>query len=105
MRKMVSQCNTADFKLIEHLVKSKGDRPSSLTKKQKLAVAAVFAFAHAGLTFPEIYAIREIIFWDDGTWEYRFHHLPEARAVMARLQTPTVRSAIQSALKDLGTKQ
>ena len=105
MRKIRSQCNTADFKDIEHLASAYNTPemldPSTLKNKQKLALAAVFAFTKAGLSFRDIYTIKEILFWDDGTWEYRFHPVPAAKAVIARLREPKVRSAINDALRNL----
>lgn len=104
MPRIVSQCNTADFKMVEQLALS-GNRDAavSLPKKQKLALVAVFAFIKAGFTFPQLRTIKEILFWDDGRWEYRFHNVPAAREVITKLRDPITRAAINAALKDFGT--
>lgn len=105
MPRIRSQCNTADFKDIEHLASTYNNPemldPSTLKKKQKLALAVVFAFTKAGLSFRDIYTIKEILFWDDGRWEYRFHPGLAARAVLNRLREPTVKRAIEDALRNL----
>jgi hypothetical protein len=105
LSRIVSQCNTADFKLIEHLANSQDERVgASLKPKQRLALAAVFAFTKIGLTFEEIYTIKEILFWDDGRWEYRFHHVPAARAVYQKLAAPGATKAIAEAMKSIVKK-
>lgn len=104
MSRIVSQCNTADFKMVEQLALSENrDTAVSLPKKQKLALVAVFAFIKAGFTFPQIHTIKEILFWDDGRWEYRFHNVPAAREVITKLHDPTTKAAIDAALKDFWT--
>lgn len=103
MPKILSQCNTADFKEVEQLAMKEGTRGTeALPRKKKLALIAVYAFIKAGLTFPEIHNIREILFWDDGRWEYRFHNLPAASETIAKLRNPDTRAAMNLALKDFG---
>lgn len=105
MSRIVSQCNTADFKLIEQLASSEDKRAGvSLKPKERLALAAVFAFTKIGLTFPEIFTIKELLFWDDGRWEYRFHHVPAARAVYQKLAAPGAGKAIAEAMKSIVKK-
>jgi hypothetical protein len=104
--RIVSQCCTADFKSVEQLALSENrDEAVSLPRKQKLALVAVYAFIKAGFTFSQIYNIKEILFWDDGRWEYRFHNLPAAKEVIDKLRDPETRAAMNAALKDFGTKQ
>ena len=105
MSKIVSQCNTADFKLIELLANSEDKRVAvSLKPKERLAMVAVFAFVKIGLTFEEIYTIKELLFWDDGRWEYRFHHVPAARAVYQKLAAPGAGKTIAEAMKSIVKK-
>jgi len=105
LSKIVSQCNTADFKFIEQLANSEDKRAGVILKpKERLAMVAVFAFTKIGLTFDEIYAIKEILFWDDGRWEYHFHNVPAARAVYQKLAAPGAGKAIAEAMKSIVKK-
>jgi hypothetical protein len=65
-----------------------------------LTVAA--ALTAAGINFKDLYKIREILFWDDGSWIFKFFHDAKARALHIKLDTPEVRIAITKALETLG---
>jgi hypothetical protein len=101
-RTIITQCNTADFKFAVGLATSKDEEPTPvLSNKQKLALSAVAALTSAGLTFDEIYTIKELLVWSNGEWVYRFHRVPAAKAVRAKLLEPATVDMIGAALKNL----
>lgn len=103
MPRIVSQCNTADFKEVEQLALKEGPKGTgALPKKKKLALVAVYALIKAGFTFTQIHTIKEILFWDNGRWEYRFHNVPAAREVIVKLNEPATKAAMNLVLKDFG---
>lgn len=106
MSRILTQCSTADLKaIIEFSLSQKEGSPTpQLNKKQGAALLAVAALTHAGLTFEEIHAIRELIFWDNGTWIFKFHKTPKAQSVKNKLSEPKTRNLIQEKLAQIGTK-
>lgn len=104
-RKIVGQCDTATFRDIEHLVSTFGTPEqwdlSTLSRKQQRALIVAAALTAAGIDFKDLYKIREIFFWDDGSWVFKFFHDAAARTLRIKLDTPEVRIAITSALKTL----
>jgi hypothetical protein len=75
---------------------------STLSRKQQRALLVAFALVEAGINFKDLYKIREILFWDDGSWIFKFFHNAEARALRIKLDTPEVRIAITKALETFG---
>ena len=96
MPKIIGQCNTADFKSIEHLALTLKNPemldPSTLSRKQKLALVVMAALKEAGIKFQEAYKIREILFWDDGHAEFKFLNVPGARGLLMKLDQPKIKT-------------
>ncbi len=106
MRRIIGQCNTADFKSIEHLALVLTSQPemldtSTLSRKQKLALGVIAALAEAGIKLRECYKIREILFWNDGSANFRFFTVPGTRELMLKLNEPKVRADMARGLKNM----
>jgi len=67
-RRIVGQCNTADFRHLEHLadVLAYGGEidTSNLSNKQKMAVLVLRHFQKSNVPFKVLLKLREIIVWD-----------------------------------------
>jgi len=94
--RIIGQCNTADFKGIEHLAwtleKPEIFDPSTLSRKQKLALLVMAVFQEIGIKPKETYKIREILFWDDGHIEFKFFNVPGARELLMKLNQPKIKT-------------
>jgi hypothetical protein len=104
-RKIVGQCDTATFRDIVHLVNTLNTPEqsdfSTLSKKHQRALIVVLALLKAGISLKDIYKIREILFWDDGGWTFKFSHDAAGRALRIKLDTPAVSVAITKVLEAL----
>jgi len=96
MSRIIGQCNTADFKGIEHLALALEDPEmldiGALSRKQKLALLVMAAFKESGIKPKETYKIREILFWDDGHIEFKFFNVPGARELLMKLNQPKIKA-------------
>lgn len=107
MSRIIGQCNTADFRSIEHLACTlTGDGPEqldadSLSKKQKFALVVIASFREAGIKFKELYKVREILFWDSGHLEWRFHNTPGAKELLFKLNRPDVKADMVRGIRNL----
>ncbi|MBA7674548.1 hypothetical protein ES703_82764 [subsurface metagenome] len=103
MSRIIGQCNIADFKSIEHLALTLENPemldPSTLSRKQKLALVVIAAFKEAGIKFQETYKIRVILFWDDGHAEFKF--LKGARELMMKLNESKVRADMARGIRNM----
>ena len=76
MTRIIGQCDTADFRSIEHLAIALEDPAmldqSTLKRKQKLAFMVLAAALDAGINYKELFKIKTILFRDDGTVDCRF---------------------------------
>jgi len=67
-RRIIGQCNTTDFKDIEHLATlvSLGEHiyPGNMTGRQKAAVLVVHHFQSCGVPFEVLFKIREVLVWE-----------------------------------------
>ena len=106
MAKILTQCTTTDFRHVVEVSKAKkdGDPPPHFKPKERAALITVTALLHAGLSFEEIYQIREVIFWDNGEWVWKFKNTPEARQVKYKLSQSTSFDLIQEKLTQIGNK-
>jgi len=99
MPKIIGQCNTADFKSIEHLAIALEDPAmldmSTLLRKQKLAFFILAGALKAGIKFQELLKVREILFWDTGLLEWKFYNVPGAHELLIRLREPAAREAFE----------
>ena len=66
-RHIIGQCNTADFRLLEHLsdMMSRGKEVdlTNLSNKQKMAVHVLHHFQKNDIPFEVLLKIREVIIW------------------------------------------
>jgi len=106
MPKIITQCTTTDLKQVVEvsLAKKEGDPTPKLNRKQRVALLVVAALTHAGLSFDEMYQIREIIFWDNRQWIWKFKHTPEAKALRDKLAKSETFNLIQERLTQIGSK-
>jgi len=106
MPRIITQCYTSDLKDIVKFALSHetGTPLPDLSPKQKATLIVVDVLIKAGLTFEEIYTIRRIVFWDNGRWDYKFYHTPEAMGVRTKLSNPITRNLINEILEKIGTK-
>lgn len=90
MSRIIGQCNTADFKSIEHLALTLTDSEmldvSTLNRKQRLALLVMVAFREVGIKPQETYKVREVLFWDDSHIEFRFLDKAGAHDLHVKLQ-------------------
>lgn len=105
MPKIIGQCNTADFKSIEHLALALEDPAmldlNTLTGKQILAFFILAAALKAGIKFQELLMVKVILFWDSGHLEWKFYNVPGARDLMYRLNEPAARQAFEKVFGNL----
>jgi len=104
--KILTQCYTSDLRhIVEFSLSLEEDQPiPKLPKKEQMALLAVACLLHAGLEFEEIYTIKEIVFWNDYQWVYKFHQRPEALKVKEKLDRPEARKLVQEKLDLIGKK-
>lgn len=91
VEKIISQCNTACFKDIEHLVdvyNTDAFDPSTLKRKHHLALALVAGFVSVGLSFKDMYCIKEVIFWEHHI-EFHFFKTLDAKKLREKLDLKT----------------
>ena len=89
-RRIVGQCNTADFKHLEHLVdwvdQGKEIDVSSLTKSQQNAIRVLAYFQKCDVPFGILLQLREVLIWqyDEGgyAFEYRLLHPGDRETVL-----------------------
>lgn len=106
MPKILTQCHTTDFKqAVEFSLSIKeGDPTPRVTRKQGTALLVVAVLIKAGLTFEEIYTIRELLIWDNGRWIWKFYRTQESMKVRTKLSQPGTQKLIQEKLNQIGTK-
>lgn len=66
-RRIIGQCNTADFKDIEHLVSlipRGGVFQDNLSNRQKAAVRVIYHFEQCGVPFGILLKLREVLVWE-----------------------------------------
>ena len=67
-RRIIGQCNTADFKDLEHLssLVHRGEEiyPGNLGNRQKVAVIVLRHFQLCGMPFEVLLKIREVLVWE-----------------------------------------
>ncbi len=67
-RRIIGQCNTADFRHLEHLssLMCRGDEIDLdyLTNRQKAAVQVLHHFQLCGVPFKVLLRIREVLVWE-----------------------------------------
>lgn len=103
--RIIGQCNTADFKTIEHLVDMYGTGDPSpdtfkLKKKQILALALVSGLHAIGLSFEHCYRIRVVLFWENHV-EFRFFPGSESQELKKRLGSPLASKLIQDRMAEI----
>ena len=105
MSRIIGQCNTTDFKSIEHLAPTLKNPemldPGTLSRKQKLALVVIAAFKEADIKFQETYKIREILFWDDGHVEFKLPNVPGAKELMRKLNDPRVKDDMARGIRNM----
>lgn len=69
-RRIVGQCNTVDFRHLEHLADAmaRGIDPdlTNLTKRQQLAVGVLGYFQRCDIKFDVLLKVKEVLCWDLG---------------------------------------
>lgn len=67
-RRIIGQCNTSDFKDLEHLVTlakmGESIYPHNMTGRQKAAVLVVNHFQACGMDFLTLYRVKEVLVWE-----------------------------------------
>ena len=67
-RRIIGQCNTADFKALEHLstLMHRGEEVdlTNLSNRQKAAVTVLHHFQLCGVPFRVALKIREVLMWE-----------------------------------------
>ena len=67
-RKIIGQCNIADFRQLQHLsvLMNRGEEIdlSNLTNREKVAVNVVRHFRNCGVPFKVLLRIREVLVWE-----------------------------------------
>ena len=105
MSRIIGQCNTADFKSIEHLALALKNPEmldlGTLSGKQKLALVIIATFKEAGIKFQETYKIREILFWDDGHAEFKFLNIPGSRELLMKLKESKVQADMARGIRNV----
>jgi len=105
MSRIIGQCNTGDFKGIEHLALALKDPEmldiGTLSRKQKLALLVMAAFKESGIKPTETYKIREILFWDDGYIEFKFLNVPDARELIMKLSQPKIKADLSRGIENV----
>lgn len=105
MSRIIGQCNTADFKSIEHLALTLKNPEmldlSTLSRKQKLAILVMAVFKEAGIKVKDAYKIREFLFWDDGHIEIKFLNVLGARELLMRLNESEVRADMARGISNM----
>ncbi len=98
-RKIIAQCNTADFKYLEHLTDKLGHGESihqdcaNFTLKQKMAVTVLHHFQDCGVPFKWLLKLREVLIWEnpDKTLLFEYRLLDphdDATKLVLRLMKP-----------------
>lgn len=77
-RRIIGQCNTADFRYLEHLsdliARGKEVDLTNLSNKQRMAVLVLRHLRANGVPFEVLLKVREVIIWDMGAtigFEYK----------------------------------
>jgi hypothetical protein len=101
MSRIICQCNTADFRSIEHLALALKDPAmidqSTLKRKEKLALLVMASAIDAGIAFNDLFKVKEILFWDNGRLDWKFLNVPGAKELKMKLEEPQTWRAFQSA--------
>lgn len=81
-RRVIGQCNIADFRHLEHLsdIMARGEEVdlTNLTNRQKMAVRVLHHFNQCNVSFEVLLKIKEVLIWDMGdggaAFEYKLLH-------------------------------
>ncbi len=94
-RHIIGQCNTADFRYLEHLsdVIARGEEIdlTNLSNKQKMAVHVLHHFQEKNVPFKVLLKVKEIVVWDMSpgmAFEYKLldKRDKETRAVLRNMR-------------------
>jgi len=104
--RIIGQCNTADFRTIDDLsLLMTLDKPemldsSTLKRKEKLALVVVVAVTSGGCKFSDIFNIKEVLFWEDGHWEFKFQNSDDAKKLCHKLKNPVTMSNMRRGVQN-----